>query len=305
MTDGLYSAFIQDEITLTNSLSLTVGTKVEHNVFTGFEYEPSAQLMWQPTARQGIWISASQAIRQPSREDAGIRLDLFTIPQPGGGFALVEGIGTPNPLAERLHGLEVGYRAQVSRNLSVDIATFANFYRDLEVPTPAAPFLSGGPPAAYLVLPMTYTYKSKAQTYGAEAFANWNVTRRWRLSAGYAYIRTDLKLDPTTIDPTGPELAANTPGQQIQLRSFLNLTRNLDWDATYIFVAHLPNGGDGAVPAYSRVDTRLAWRVGEHAEFSVVGQNLLQPLHAEFHRAYEVLNTLVERSIFGKVTWTF
>jgi len=45
--------------------------------------------------------------------------------------------------------------------------------------------------------------------------------------------------------------------------------------------------------------------MGEFTEFSVVGQNLLTPLHAEFHNAYEVRRTLVERSIFGKFTWRF
>jgi hypothetical protein len=49
----------------------------------------------------------------------------------------------------------------------------------------------------------------------------------------------------------------------------------------------------------------FAWRLGKSTEFSVVGQNLLTPLHAEFHNAYEVRRTLVERSVFGKITWRF
>jgi hypothetical protein len=53
------------------------------------------------------------------------------------------------------------------------------------------------------------------------------------------------------------------------------------------------------------VDTRLAWRVGEFTELSVVGQNLLTPRHAEFHNEYEVQRTLVERSAFGKIAWHF
>jgi iron complex outermembrane receptor protein len=53
------------------------------------------------------------------------------------------------------------------------------------------------------------------------------------------------------------------------------------------------------------VDSRLAWRVSKSIELSVVGQNLLTPLHAEFHNAFEVRRTLVERSVFGKITWRF
>ena len=70
-------------------------------------------------------------------------------------------------------------------------------------------------------------------------------------------------------------------------------------------VGRLRDGGNGAVPAYHRPDTRVAWRVGEFAELGVVGQNLLTPLHAGFHNEYEVQRTLVERSVFGKITWRF
>jgi hypothetical protein len=45
--------------------------------------------------------------------------------------------------------------------------------------------------------------------------------------------------------------------------------------------------------------------VSKSIELSVVGQNLLTPLHAEFHNAFEVRRTLVERSVFGKITWRF
>ncbi len=38
---------------------------------------------------------------------------------------------------------------------------------------------------------------------------------------------------------------------------------------------------------------------------SIVGQNLLRPRHAEFHNAYEVRRTLVERSVFARITWHF
>jgi len=45
--------------------------------------------------------------------------------------------------------------------------------------------------------------------------------------------------------------------------------------------------------------------VGEFVELSVVGQNLLTPRHAEFADTQSLDHTLVERSVFGKVTWRF
>ena len=43
--DQLFSGFVQDQIALRNSLQLTVGTKLEHNDFSGFEWQPSARLL--------------------------------------------------------------------------------------------------------------------------------------------------------------------------------------------------------------------------------------------------------------------
>ena len=83
----------------------------------------------------------------------------------------------------------------------------------------------------------------------------------------------------------------------------LDLPHHLEWDNTVGYVSHL---AVGKVPAYARVDSRLGWRAGEFVELSVVGQNLLTPRRAEFSDTlYQLHHTLVERSVFGKVTWRF
>ena len=57
LDQNLFSAFLQDEILLTDKLKLTIGSKLEHNDFTGLEYEPSARLAW-TTAQATLLISA-------------------------------------------------------------------------------------------------------------------------------------------------------------------------------------------------------------------------------------------------------
>jgi iron complex outermembrane receptor protein len=44
--DTLVSGFVQDQIAVLPSLKLTLGTKLEHNDFSGFEYQPSARIAW-------------------------------------------------------------------------------------------------------------------------------------------------------------------------------------------------------------------------------------------------------------------
>ena len=52
LDQNLYSAFVQDEIALRSNLSFTLGTKLEHNDYTGFEFEPDARLHWALSTNQ-------------------------------------------------------------------------------------------------------------------------------------------------------------------------------------------------------------------------------------------------------------
>jgi iron complex outermembrane receptor protein len=303
--NNLVSTFIQDEIKLTDSVSFIAGSKFEREPYAGFQYEPSARLVWAPTGRQTIWASASQAVKQVSREETGLVIDPYTFPTPGGGFAVVQYLGNPKSTVERLRDFEVGYRAQMSTRFSLDLSIFSSYYHDMQSLNAGVPYFTddAGPP--HLVLPYVFGNSADGRTYGAEIFANWNITPRWKISPGYSAIHLKVVNDPGTSDADELERADSTPENQIQVRSFLNLPHNLEWDTTVYYVGRLRDGGNGPVPAYTRLDTRFGWRPRKAVEFSLVGQNLLAPLHTEFHDAYELQNTLVQRSVFGKVTWRF
>ena len=304
-TDNLASTFVQDEIRLADSLWFTIGSKFEHNAYTGFEYEPSARLVWALTDRQAIWASASRAIRQPSRSDFHFVVDLATFPLDTGGIGVIELTGSSDRKAERLHDFEVGYRAQMSKQLSLDVATFSSFYHGLQTQEPGDPFFTRDPALPHLVIPKVFDDNAHAHNYGVEFFANWNVTRRWRISPGYTFLQMHVTGDPASQDPNAGSIANESPKHQFQIRSLLNLTRHLDWDSALSQVGHLTHGGNGSTPGYTRLDTRLGWRIGESLEFSIAGQNLLSPGRAEYHDVYGVFHTLVARSAFGKFTWRF
>jgi len=280
-----------------------VGSKFEHNAYTGFAYEPSIKLLLQPTQRHAFWVSASRAIVQTSREEANLIVDLYTFPTAGGGFAVAELQGNPKAKAEQLYDFEAGYRVQMNKRFSLDIATFSGYYYNLSDIVPQHPVFVDNPRPPHLVIPYVFQYVARAHTYGAEAAGVWSVNRHWRISPSLSAIHLTTSHND---GGTGvPEDEDNTPQFQAQVRSSLDLMKNLSWDVAGYHVGRLRDGGDGAVPSYNRIDTRLAWRIGESAEFSLIGQNLLTPQHAEFHNAFEVRRTLVERSIFGKITWRF
>ncbi len=283
---------------LTDALSLTIGSKFEHNDFTGFEFEPSAQLVWTPPGRQTLWVSAAQAIREPSSTDDGLQNDAAIIPL-GPSFAVVRILGNPEMKAEQLREFEAGYRVQTNKHVSLEGTTFVGLYRSLESLAGQAPYFATtqqGVP--YTVLPEEFVNGPAALTYGGEFSANWRLTDHWRISPGYSYFHMDVEGNSSVLNvPPG-----TSPTHQFEVRSLLDLPHHLEWDNTLEYVSKLAAGN---IPAYTRLDSRIGWRVGEFIELSVVGQNLLTARHAEFSDTYSLIHTLVERSVFGKVTWRF
>jgi iron complex outermembrane receptor protein len=302
--DGLFSGFVQDEIRLGDKVWLTVGSKFEHNAYTGFEYQPSAQLVWTPTDRQTVWLSAARAIRQPARSEFGLQVDVATFPLPNGGLGVVKLTGAANKDAEKVHDYEVGYRAQPSRRLSLDIAGFLSRYGSSETVEPGTPFFVTDPGPPHIVFPSIFDDQAHAVTYGLEAQGNWKVTSRWRISPGFSVIHLRVTGDPASRDPNPGLPSSKTPEHQFEVHSFLNLTHNLDCDSAVFYVGSLREAST-PTPGYTRVDTRIGWRIGEYLELSIAGQNLLSPRHAEFQDANGQLHTLAQRSVFGKVTWRF
>ncbi len=298
----LYSVFLQDQITLTKSLALTIGAKAEHNDYSGLDWEPSAQLVWTPTPHQAFWASASQAVRQPSLMDSSIQYDITTLPLNDNYFGVLTLLGDPRIKNEQLRDYEAGYRAQPGKRFSMDLALFRSYYQHLETSEPGDPFAVDTPGPPHYILPLYVNNLARGRTYGGEIFANWDATSRWRLSAGVSLLHMNVIKDPGSQDSSVQGTTGNTPQHQFQIRSAMRLKHNLDWDTSAYFVGKLT---ESSIPAYTRVDARLGWRIGESVELSLVGQNLLTPRHSEFGDAFEVNHTLIERAALVKLTWRF
>jgi hypothetical protein len=102
---------------------------------------------------------------------------------------------------------------------------------------------------------------------------------------------------------TAPDLEGSNPHAQAQLRSHLDLSQKMAWDAAAYFVDRLKSRD---VPSYTRVDTGLTWRWKEGLSLSIVGQDLLRDHHLEFvDRSGATRSTLVKRSGYAKLVWRF
>ena len=80
-----------------------------------------------------------------------------------------------------------------------------------------------------------------------------------------------------------------------------------EWDAAAWYVDSLIDGttGTGSVPAYTRVDTRIGRPIGERADISIAGQNLLRARHPEFLDGLQVTPMDAGRAVSARISWHF
>ncbi len=299
----LLNAFIQDEITLAKDrLKLVAGIKVEHNRYTEMEREPSLRLLWTPTKRQALWFAYSKAARLPTRAEDSVSFQYAAIPGPGGLASLLTINGNPAFRDEEMTALEMGYRAQPGHRFSVDLAAFYNRYNKLRTSEPGVPFLETSTLPPHIVAPLVFSNLMHGETYGAEIATTWNVTKSWKLKAGYGCLSMRLHREATSQDGAAETAERDSPRNQFQIRSELNLPRQFEWDTSVFFSGQRPSL---SVPRYARIDLRLGWRPAEKLEFSLVGQNLLSPRHLEFAKTEFSSPTYDTRRAFGKITWRF
>jgi len=297
-SDYILSAFVQDDITLvTDRLHLIAGSKLEYNDQTHLEFEPSLRLLYTPDKKQSFWASVSHAVRLPTRIEGSGHLFVGTFPSGTGTGALTLN-GSPDIDSEKLTAFELGYRFKPTDRVMVDVAGFANIYRELRAAVGETPFFDGTATPPHSVVPLVWHNKASAETYGVETSANWNITDNWRLSGSHTFLTVSMH--------NGGEdeifFEGSSPRNQLQFHSYYNITKQLEINAGAYWVQELGNG----VPSYTRVDAGIIWRPKPGLELSLGVQNLLDNQHPEFEDSRTATNVSeVPRTVYGQLSWKF
>ncbi|MDP4149721.1 MAG: TonB-dependent receptor [Bacteroidota bacterium] len=277
----LYSVFVQDEWTLVpESLQLTLGTKIEHNSYTGFEYQPNVRLSWKATRTQTIWGSVSRAVRTPSRIDRDFSLLLTpTIPIISGN----SGFKSENVIA-----YELGWRVHPKDNLSFSLSTFYNVYDNIRTAEP------GPPPNG---IPITFGNGVQGTTFGIELSATQPLTGWWTLRGGYSLLKKTLTVKGDSKDLNKGSAESNDPEDQVLVQSTMELPGHVELGTVVRYVGDLP---DPKVPSYLGLDVRIAWTLNKVVELSLTAQNLSQNRHTEFIPS-SPSEREIQRSVYGKI----
>lgn len=278
------SLFAQDEIALREDLRLTLGARIERNDYTGNEWLPNARLAWKPAADHLLWGAVSRTVRAPSRLDR----DIF-VPMPGQSRFLL--IGGPDFQSEIAKVYELGYRGQPTPGSSFSATVFHADYDRLKT-------------QEVVRNPLTVFYENRMQATvrGLEMWGSVQAMPQWRLHAGFTRLLQRFELKPGSVNATAPAAAAGAnPGRQVLLRSSLDLPRQMGLDLSVRYVSAL---SAPAVPSYTAVDLRYAWRLARDLELSVTAQNVTDPGHEEFTRGASS-NSEFGRGIFAQFTGRF
>jgi iron complex outermembrane receptor protein len=311
LAQNLFTSFVQDEVTVVpRRFYVTVGTKLEHNYYTGFEFMPGVSAAWTPNDHHMFWAAISRALRAPSRNDANLVLNIGSTPGPNGFPTLLRLLGNPNFKDERLIDYEVGYRTMISRQVSIDVAAYLNDWDNLQTTEPSSSFFEPSPLPAHLVQTVMYENLMYGEAHGFEIAANWKVTERWSLSPQFAFANEHMHTLPQSMDrQTVSFVEGSAPDRMAQLRSHLDLRHGLAWDLSAYYGDPLTNQGplsNVRIPSYTRLDTGITWKLGEGVSLSAFGQNLLKDHHMEFEDMNGSMQSgQIIRSAYVKLTWQF
>ena len=269
----------QDEITIMeNELVLILGTKFERNDHTGYEWQPSAKLIWTPTEEHTFWGAVSRALKTPSRtEDDIVNRINFSGPTE------VNVVGDNSLESERLMAYELGYRfTPANKPLSVDLTLFYHDYNHVNNINEVG---SSQP----------ITDDEEGYSMGGEAFISYQLTENWKVKSSYSYIETKFS---DAIRLTG----ASTP-HMASLMSEYDLTDKIKLFQNFYFVDQYTSSRF-SYNDQTRLDLGVSWQVSDSMKLSAWGLNLLDPQTLEY-ADNESRTSEFPRSFYIQLEWNF
>ena len=271
--DSIYSLFGQDEIALSEKRHLTLGMKLEHNTFTGYEWQPSVRYIQQLDDSHTVWGAVSRAVRTPSQTELADMLVTSVDPpvNPGDNPTAHMSFGNPNLTSEHLTAYEMGYRSHASDSFSLDLAAYYDQYSDLIYSVDGTPFTANEFGSTVTVDPTFLKNGESGSVYGGELEARWKLPGHAMLTSGFSATRQNKFSQGTTLW---------TPKYQGFIHLAKDFQSNVKADTMLYWYDAIPEIGQ---KSYTKLDVHLSWKpTGGNTELSLGGQDLLEPRSVQF-----------------------
>ena len=274
-----FNAYLQDSITLSSELRLSLGAKVEENDLSGFGLQPGVRGSWMANDNNVVWIGYSKAHRQPSLRERYTSLTPYKDWSPATSTWVNKTYAGDEKLdREEMDAYEVGWRIRPNKDLLFEFSTY--FYDTKNA----------------VRLGTSSAYEAKdAEAFGGELSVDWSVSDRWRIRAGYSNARG--KVEGTRVN--------DFPEDTASLSSEFSYSDDLTFVQSLFYAGSTEIPSDYnpiTIPSHLRLDLGLVWEPREGWEIGFFGRDLLEPYHLEtMYPAVDVEPTRVERNFILSV----
>ncbi len=270
------TAFVQDEVSLSDDWAVVLGIKLEETEFARFDTQPTLRVIWTPTSDLTTWAAVSKANRTPNRVGKGVMLE-FGSNNPVWLNRFV--LGNEKFKTETLYAYELGFRSQVSNTVFIDVSGFYFEYKDLRTfDIDYDPDLGTVPGGA-----LAFTYMNDANGYssGMEAVVEWKVLRNFAINLQYSYI--NFTASPDSDVPGNGAGVIVFEEQEVNNIAALRGEYTFDGGVEFDVGVNYRDGMDlDNVKSQTDFDIRLAWRYSQQLAFSLIGKNIGGSKRVEF-----------------------
>ncbi|MBC7928356.1 MAG: TonB-dependent receptor [Bryobacteraceae bacterium] len=299
--NGLFSGFLQDEISFSDNLQLVIGTKLEHNTRSPkLQIQPSVKFNWSATPTTNLWASVSRAVRSPNRLERELDISLSHSSTPEGVPVITRLTGDLDYGYEQVVAYETGLRTRLTKALTIDATGFVNQYSGLGVlqlnPARYDPSFNA------IVVPLTFANGAAGSSRGVEISLIW-VPKPWlRVQNNWSHFQLSLRELPSSMPIARGPTSGSFPTWQNNTRLSLNLPRRFELDTSFYGISALEAYN---IPASLRVDVRLGWRYSPNLEFSLTGQDLGGGNHPGYISESSTQSVNPRRRVYGQIQWRF
>jgi iron complex outermembrane receptor protein len=297
--DQLFTAFVQDGITLVpDRLHLFAGVKVEHNDYSGVEWQPNGRLVWTMSSARALSFSATRAVRTPSRVETDFETGSLISPA---GPTFLRLLPNPSFDSEVLVAYEAGLITSLGRRVLATVSVFHNEHDNVLSTVLGTPFVETDAGGSRTIFPLQFSNGLHGHSNGVEVTADARLASWWRVTGNYSYFILDLSKKPGGQD-LSQEVRdeSGSPRHQVQLTSTVNVSSHISVDWFLRYVSAVPTY---AAPEYTTSNLRFAWQINPSVNVYVLGRNLHQKTHFEFSDGSNG-QFGIERAILVGLRWT-
>ena len=273
-----YTGYIQDSISLTDEILISVGAKVEENDLAGFGLQPGIRASWMANDQNIFWAGYAKTHRQPSlRERYTDLTPIWTWNSTTSKWESKTYEGDSSLDREEMDAYELGWRLRPNEDLLFELSTY---YYDTQNAVRAATSLTS-----------VNAYEAKnAEAYGGEISVDYMVSDLWRLRGGYSFARGKVA-GARVYD--FPENTASL-SSHFKYSDEVTLIQNLFYSGeTAIPSDYNPI----TIPSHLRLDLGIVWQTKSDWEIGLFGRDLLEPDHIEtMYPGVDVEPARVERT---------